>query len=224
MTVIFAAALSDCAVIGADSKSTDVEAGVAWSIDKIRKVSSRIAAAKFGYGGPEGNRIWTELLALPEEVRQDVAQMLPAAKRIGQPIYEERRKTFSELGLGDYGITLLFASFDVSLGSGIHWIDFKNGGQPVSHWRPTGSHIVAQGPPGSQQVATASAGAHLITLGSQTNLKIASWSADVVSKVSAMDPDQTCGPPARYRIVDVLGVSEPRLAENPISFTDMRPL
>lgn len=201
-----------------------MDTGEVWSIDKTYQISRSIAAAKFGYGGPIADQIWTQLLALPEATRENIDQLLAAALKLGRPIYEERRQAFADAGQGDYGMTLLFASYDVAKGAGIHWIDFKVGDPPTSAWRSTANAIVAQGPHHSQQVALTSAGVHLVTHAGLSSLKVSSWTADIVAQMTILDPAKSCGPPARYRIVDALGVSETKIATSAVSQDDIRAL
>jgi len=153
MTVLLAAALQGCAFVGADCARTNLQSAATDTAEKTISVAPGIVGAKFGYAGPADD-IWQQILALPEEERASIPTLLAKASAMGKPIYEERRATFAARGLGDYGMTLFFASWDANKGSGIHWIDFKmDAGVPVSLWYSGVELYVAQGPAGVQQLA-----------------------------------------------------------------------
>lgn len=215
MTIIFGGAFRDCAVIGCDSLRVNLETEERFTIDKTEKISDAIAGARFGYSGPSADHLWDQIKSLDLGTRSDISLLLPKAAELGRPIYEERRSFFEACGKGDYGLTLMFASFDPSRGSGIHWIDFKmDQGMPGSRWRTEGAGVVAQGPDGSQQVATRAIEANLAGIAGTMNVNLDAWVFNCVAEATKLDPT-TVGPPAYYRTVGIHGVSDPKLVMDP---------
>lgn len=201
MTVLFAAAFKDCAIIGADSTRTDLSWGD-WTVDKTRQISPGIVAAKFGYSGPMADMIWDEIDRLPMSEKASISTLLARSVEICRPVYEERRKSFEAEGKGDYGLTLLFATWSNEDGSGIHWIDFKMGnGVPYSHYyRTSGPGIIGQGPENAQSALNATYQASVVENSVDADL----WAVRYIQTCREFS-DVRLGCPANLRIVSSSG-------------------
>lgn len=210
MTILAAATLSTCAILVADSRQSNITAGTTAAVTKIRRLTPNLIAAKFGYAGPEGDAIWEHISALDPEALGDVRNLLPRISELGRPIYEERRDWGTANGFGDYGYTIMFASFDEIDGPGIHYIDWKlDDGVPVSVFsKEAGAGVVAQGPAGSQQATTAAIHGAMRMVGDQPVVFVNRWAADVVQWAATVDPD-LCALPADVCVVSASGVFGP---------------
>lgn len=219
MTVLLAAAFRDRAMIAADGLQTVIDAGGATQVvEKTQAISDQVVATKFGYSGPQTESLWVGLHAMPESDRRSVGTVLDEACRLGRPIYEERKSFFAAHGEGDYGLTVLFASFDDTSGPGIHWIDFKMGaGVPESlYYRDTSAtRWVAQGPDGVNVVASET----LYAVGckaTSSGLVIdgAAWTRAFIMSARSISP-QKLGFPASLRSVGSSGSEHYIIGERP---------
>ncbi|MNR94669.1 hypothetical protein D3C72_257570 [compost metagenome] len=210
MTILIAATLSNCSILAADSRRLNVTQGTATEAVKIRQIAPNLVAAKFGYAGIEGDAIWEKIMALPPETFADITELLPQVSEIGRPIYEERSAWAHENGFGDYGYTLLLASFDDRNGPGIHYIDWKmDAGVPASYFtRLDGAKVIAQGPNGAQQTTHSAIERSIRLVGQQATVTVNRWVTEVVGWSAAVDPDR-CALPAYVCVVDASGVSGP---------------
>lgn len=210
MTILAAATLSTCSVLVADSRQSNLTASTTAAVTKIRRLTTNLIAAKFGYAGPEGDAIWEQISALDPEVLGDVRSLLPRVRELGQPIYEERKDWGAASGFGDYGYTMVFASFDGLDGPGIHYIDWKlEDGLPVSLFtKDAGARVLAQGPAGSQQAAITGIQSAMQMVGDQPVVLVKRWAADVVQWAATVDPD-LCALPADVCVVNASGIFGP---------------
>lgn len=207
MTIILAAALKECAVLVADSFQHHLADKIIVQVDKTHVISPHIVGGKFGYSNGAANSVWSELKALPLSDRTSIHRLLDQTVGLGKPIYEECRALFADNGEGDYGLTFIFASWDETNGSGIHWIDFKNGdGIPNSVWYrdSAGIQVLAVGPDGSQSIATECARSNFVETPPEMRLDIGLWAAETIANANQL-PGLPLGLPAYSRIVDNRG-------------------
>jgi hypothetical protein len=198
MSLIFAAAFSDCAVVAGDGlrrvAASDERLD---NIDKTYEVSPGILAAKMGYGGVT-DAIWGEVEAQPANVRNNIDALLAFVSRTSRPMYEYCLAHALAEGHGDYGLMFIFASWDAR-GAGVHWIDHRSGMEPTSCWRRQSDSplVVASGPDGCQQIASTT-----LLQGFQRapsgRVAVDTWVTETVTQMSTTHPVEV-GFPATMR-------------------------
>lgn len=205
MTIIFAAALADAAILGSDGRRSNLTTGQVEAFDKTLQISPTIAAAKFGYGGPEADVVWERVRNLPPLDLEDIEGLLPKIQPLGAAVYEQQRALFAAHGQPDWGMTLIFASYD-ERGAGIHWIDYRDGeGKPNSAWRRNSATemVIAKGPPGSDRVAIDAMARSLRDDPRHSTIAPRRWAQDVVEAAGSLS--STIGPPAFVRVISAAG-------------------
>ena len=207
MTILYAAALQDAAILGSDGRRTNIGAGLIETFDKTVHISPAIAAAKFGYGGPDADVIWDRIKQLSPSDLEDIEALLPKARLLGEGVYRQQRTHFAMNGQPDWGMTLIFASYD-DRGAGLHWIDYRdNHGLAVSAWRRDYAReiVIAKGPVGADEVARVAVASNAGSSAIPVSLAPRQWAKDVVLAAGALG--QTVGPPAFVRVISADGQS-----------------
>ncbi|MQW73643.1 hypothetical protein GHK50_33620 [Sinorhizobium medicae] len=124
MTVIFAGAFDDCAVIGADTRRADQVTGrTAGEFHKIVECNGKVSAAKAGYG-PDADGIWEVVKSHPRRdhlTSDDVAELLRAE---GTSLYQRCLSRARAIGERDPGLYVLVAGVGRDGAYKIHALNF----------------------------------------------------------------------------------------------------
>ncbi|QCO04868.1 hypothetical protein [Azospirillum argentinense] len=126
MTVIFAATFSDCVAIGADTlRHNAVDLQPAGHERKIRRINSRVLAAKAGLG-PLADGIWDALTThLGDDLERAGPSKVAAALRfLGTTYFDLGRQQAKALGIGNPGLFLLVSGWETGDTPALHWLNF----------------------------------------------------------------------------------------------------
>lgn len=127
MTVIFAGAFEDCAIIGADTRRADQVSGrTAGEFHKLVECNRQVSAAKAGYG-PDADCIWEVVNAHPRRqdlTSDDVADLL---RNEGLPVYQRCVERALSIGEPDPGLYILVAGISRDGHYKIHALNFGLG-------------------------------------------------------------------------------------------------
>ncbi|MVA24556.1 hypothetical protein V6582_05920 [Agrobacterium vitis] len=126
MTVIFAGAFEDCAVIGGDQLRHEYftlqPAGFA---SKVRRINDRVWGAKAGYG-PTADRLWDDLTGLPGVEDMCIEELAAHTRTLGSKVYQGCLALLP-VGAKDPGLYLFLAGVNANGLSSVHWLNFQLG-------------------------------------------------------------------------------------------------
>ncbi|MUZ66361.1 hypothetical protein [Agrobacterium vitis] len=126
MTIIFAGAFEDCAVIGGDQlrhdQLTRQPAGFA---SKVRRINDRVWGAKAGYG-PTADRLWDDLAVLPGVEEMCIEELAVHTRTLGSSVYQGCLASLP-VGAKDPGLCLFLAGVNANGLNAVHWLNFQLG-------------------------------------------------------------------------------------------------